>query len=213
MDSHSFEQVTLIEHPVISRDLTILRDKTTARTDFRAAIKRIAIILAYNALKELPLRSLEVETPIRETTGYDIDQEIFVVPILRAGLSLTDALLQFIPDAKVGHLGMYRDEETHEPVDYYSNIPNGVEDALVLVVDPMLATGGSADDALTFLKKQGAQHLRFISLISAPEGLQRLQQKHPDVQVITSAIDEKLNDDAFIVPGLGDAGDRYFGTT
>ncbi len=213
MDSHSFEQVTLIEHPVISRDLTILRDKTTARTDFRAAIKRIAIILAYNALKELPLRSLEVETPIRETTGYDIDQEIFVVPILRAGLSLTDALLQFIPDAKVGHLGMYRDEETHEPVDYYSNIPDGVEDALVLVVDPMLATGGSADDALTFLKKQGAQHLRFISLISAPEGLQRLQQKHPDVQVITSAIDEKLNDDAFIVPGLGDAGDRYFGTT
>jgi len=209
----NFEHVTLIEHPVISRDLTILRDVDTPTADFRSAMKRIAIILAYHALKELPLRSFQVQTPIHETTGYDIDQEVFVVPILRAGLSLTDALLQFIPDAKVGHLGMYRDEETLEPVDYYSNIPNGVEDAMVLVVDPMLATGGSADDALTYLRKQGAQHMRFISLISAPEGLQRLQKKHPNVHIITSAIDEKLNDDAYIVPGLGDAGDRYFGTT
>lgn len=213
MASHSFEQVTLIEHPVIARDLTILRDINTSTAQFRPAIKRIAIILAYHALKKLPLRSFDVETPIEKTTGYDIDQEVFVVPILRAGLSLTEALLQFIPDAKVGHLGMYRDEETHEPVDYYSNIPKGVEDAKVLVVDPMLATGGSADDALTFLRDKGAQHLRFISLISAPEGLERLQEKHPDVHIITAAIDEKLNDDAFIVPGLGDAGDRYFGTT
>lgn len=209
----AFDDVTLIEHPVISRDLTILRDVNTSMAEFRQAIKRIAIILAYNALKELPLRSFDVETPIGQTTGYDIDQEIMVVPILRAGLSLTNALLQFIPDATVGHLGMYRDEETHEPVDYYSNIPEGVKEAMVLVVDPMLATGGSADDALSFLKKKGAQHLRFISLISAPEGLKRLQKKHPDVHIITSAIDEKLNDDAFIVPGLGDAGDRYFGTT
>lgn len=209
----AFDDVTLIEHPVISRDLTILRDVNTSMAEFRQAIKRIAIILAYNALKELPLRSFDVATPIGQTTGYDIDQEIMVVPILRAGLSLTDALLQFIPDATVGHLGMYRDEETHEPVDYYSNIPEGVKEAMVLVVDPMLATGGSADDALSFLKKKGAQHLRFISLISAPEGLKRLQEKHPDVHIITSAIDEKLNDDAFIVPGLGDAGDRYFGTT
>lgn len=213
MAEHTFDQVTLIQHPVISRDLTILRDINTSIADFRSALKRIAIILAYHALKELPLRSFDVETPIRKTTGYDIDQEIFVVPILRAGLSLTDALMQFIPDARVGHLGMYRDEETHQPVDYYSNIPQGVEDAMVLVVDPMLATGGSADDALSHLKKTGAQHLRFISLISAPEGLQHLEQKHPDVHIITSAIDENLNDDAFIVPGLGDAGDRYFGTT
>lgn len=210
MDS---EQITLIEHPVISRDLTILRDVNTPTAEFRQAIKRIAIILAYHALKELPLRSFDVETPIEKTTGYDIDQEIIVVPILRAGLSLTDALLQFIPDANLGHLGMYRDEETHEPVDYYSNMPEGIKDAMVLVVDPMLATGGSADDALSFVKKQGAQHLRFISLISAPEGLERLQRKHPDVHIITSAIDKKLNNDAFIVPGLGDAGDRYFGTT
>lgn len=213
MTSHSFEQVTLIEHPVISRDLTILRDKRTRTADFRLALKRIGIILAYQALKELPLKEFDIETPIKETTGYDIDQEIIVVPILRAGLGLTDAIIEFIPGAKVGHLGMYRDEDTHEPVDYYSSIPEGIKDAMVLVVDPMLATGGSADDALTFLKKQGAQHLRFVSLISAPEGLNRLNEKHPDVHIITSGIDEKLNDDAFIVPGLGDAGDRYFGTT
>lgn len=213
MADPTLDNVTLIEHPVIARDLTILRDVNTTIADFRLAINRIAVILAYQALKELPLRSFEVETPIQKTTGYDIDQEVFVIPILRAGLSLTNALLQFIPDAKVGHLGMYRDETTHEPVDYYSNIPPGVKEAMVLVVDPMLATGGSADDALSYLKKQGAQHLRFISLISAPEGLKKMEQQHPDVHIITAAIDDQLNDDAFIVPGLGDAGDRYFGTT
>lgn len=212
MATQSFEEVTLIEHPVIARDLTILRDVNTSTSDFRTALKRIAIILAYEALRELPLRSFDVETPIEKTTGYDISQQVFVVPILRAGLTLTDALLQFIPEARVGHLGMYRDEETHQPVDYYSNIPSGIEDAMVLVVDPMLATGGSADDALSHLRDQGARDLRFISLISAPEGLNHLQAEHPDVHVITAAIDEKLNDDAFIVPGLGDAGDRYFGT-
>jgi len=213
MDAESFEKVSLIEHPVINKDLTILRDINTDIAQFRAALKRIAIILAYHALKELPLRSFDVQTPIEKTTGYDIDQQVMVVPILRAGLGLSDALLQFIPDAKVGHLGMERDETTHQPVDYYSNIPEGVEDAMVLVVDPMLATGGSAHDALSFLKKQGAQHLRFVSLICAPEGLRKLEQEHPNVHTITAAIDEKLNDDAFIVPGLGDAGDRYFGTT
>lgn len=208
-----FNNVTLIEHPVISRDLTILRDVNTATADFRSAMKRIATILAYHALKELPLKEFTVTTPLKETTGYDINQKIIVVPILRAGLALTDAILQFIPDAGVGHVGMYRDEQTHQPVDYYSNIPPDIENAMVLVVDPMLATGGSAHDALSFVKKKGAQHLRFISLISAPEGLARLQKEHPDVPIITSAIDEKLNDDAFIVPGLGDAGDRYFDTT
>ncbi|MGD8426138.1 MAG: uracil phosphoribosyltransferase [Balneolaceae bacterium] len=209
----NFENVTLIEHPVISRDLTVLRDVSTKIADFRGALKRIAVMLAYHALMDLPLRSFEIDTPIEKTTGYDIDREIMVIPILRAGLGLSDAILRFVPDAKVGHLGMYRDETTHEPVDYYSNIPDGVENAVVLLVDPMLATGGSADDALSFLKKKGAQHLRFISLICAPEGLQRLEEKHPDVHTITAAIDEKLNDDAYIVPGLGDAGDRYFGTT
>lgn len=209
---HGFEQLTLIEHPVIHRDLTILRNVSTNTADFRGALKRIAVILAYHALKELPLKSFEIKTPIKETTGFDIDQDIIVVPILRAGLGISDALLQFIPDAKVGHLGMYRDENTLQPVDYYSNIPHGIENAMVLVVDPMLATGGSADDALSYLKNAGAQHLRFISLICAPEGLQKINRQHPDVHLITAAIDEKLNDDAFIVPGLGDAGDRYFGT-
>ncbi|HLR26209.1 MAG TPA: uracil phosphoribosyltransferase [Fodinibius sp.] len=213
MDSQQIKHITLIDHPVISRDLTTLRDVHTQTRDFRAALKRIAVILAYHALKELPLKQFEVETPVKKTTGYDIDQDIIVVPILRAGLGLSDALLQFIPDAKVGHLGMERDETTHRPVDYYSKIPAGVEDAMVLVVDPMLATGGSADDALTFMKEKGAQHLRFISLISAPEGLAKIGEKHPEVHTITAAIDDKLNDDAFIVPGLGDAGDRYFGTT
>lgn len=213
MADSNFHNVTLIEHPVVARDLTVLRDVTTNTADFRAALQRIAIILAYHALKDLPIKTFGIETPIKETTGYDIDQDIIVVPILRAGLGLSDALLHFIPDAKMGHLGMYRDETTHQPVDYYSNIPDGIEDALVLVVDPMLATGGSAEDALSFLKKQGAQHLRFISLICAPEGLKNIAERHPDVYTVTAAIDEKLNDDAFIVPGLGDAGDRYFGTT
>lgn len=174
---------------------------------------RIAIILAYFALKDLPLKEVEISTPITSAKGYEINTNIIIVPILRAGLSLVNALLNFIPDASVGHLGMYRDEKTHEPVDYYSNIPSGLDNAIVLLVDPMLATGGSADDAIAFLKRKGANNIRFISLISAPEALQRISTKYPDVSVITAAVDEKLNDDAFIVPGLGDAGDRYFGTT
>ncbi|MFU8813360.1 MAG: uracil phosphoribosyltransferase [Balneolaceae bacterium] len=204
--------VTVIDHPVVARDLTILRQQSTDIVRFRAAMARIATILAYFSLKELPLSTKTIETPITKTVGYDIDTEIIVVPILRAGLSLVDAIINFVPDARVGHLGMYRDEETHEPIDYYSNLPKEIDRGMVLVVDPMLATGGSADDAITYLKDQGAKQIRFISLISAPEGLQRITDTHPDVSIITAAIDEKLNTDAFIVPGLGDAGDRYFGT-
>lgn len=207
------KQVTVIDHPIVARDLSILRQSDTDTAGFRAAMARIATILAYFSLKELPLRKTTIKTPITETQGYEIDTDIIVVPILRAGLSLVDAIINFIPDARVGHLGMYRDETTHEPVDYYSNLPGGLQNAMTLVVDPMLATGGSADDAIGFLKKQGAKNIRFISLISAPEGLERITKKYPDVSIITAAVDEKLNDDAFIVPGLGDAGDRYFGTT
>ncbi len=205
--------VTVIEHPVVARDLSILRDRNTGIEEFRKAMARVATILAYSALKELPLRDNVIETPITKTKGSEIDTEIIIVPILRAGLSLVDAIINFIPDAKVGHLGMYRDETTHEPVDYYSNLPDGISEGLVLLVDPMLATGGSADDAIGFLKKQGAKQVRFISLICAPEGLDRITKKYPDVSIITAAVDEKLNEDAYIVPGLGDAGDRYFGTT
>ncbi|MEX2455881.1 MAG: uracil phosphoribosyltransferase [Balneolaceae bacterium] len=207
------KNITVIEHPVVARDLSILRDKNTGIVEFRKAMVRVATILAYSALKELPLRENVIETPITQTKSFEIDTEIIVVPILRAGLSLVDAIIDFIPDAKVGHLGMYRDETTHEPVDYYSNLPEGVSEGLVLLVDPMLATGGSADDAIGFLKNQGAKQIRFISLICAPEGLERITKKYPDVSIITAAVDEKLNEDAYIVPGLGDAGDRYFGTT
>lgn len=211
--SNQLEKITVIDHPVVARDLTILRKKSTQTEEFRAAMGRIATILAYFALKDLPLRERKIHTPITDSTGYEIDTDIIIVPILRAGLSLVNAIINFIPDAKVGHLGMYRDETTHKPVDYYSKLPDGLKDGLVLLVDPMLATGGSADDAINFLKNKGANKIRFISLICAPEGLKRIQTKYPDVSIITAAVDKKLNDDAFIVPGLGDAGDRYFGTT
>lgn len=208
-----FKNVTLIKHPVIDRDMTILRDKRTNHALFRRVLGRISVILAYHALEDLPLKSKQIETPIEETEGYTLDTEVIAIPILRAGLSMVDAIVQFIPDVKIGHLGMYRDEDTHQPVDYYNNLPSGIEDALVLLVDPMLATGGSANDAITFVKNNGAANLKFVSLISAPEGLERIEQDHPDVPIITASVDRELNDDAFIVPGLGDAGDRYFGTT
>lgn len=213
MTTNNFKNVDLIKHPLVLRDLTLLRDKKTDLTTFRTVMGRMATLLAYHALKNLELEKIDIETPIQGTTGYQLNTEVTVVPILRAGLSLVDAIVHFIPEARIGHLGMYRDEETHKPVDYYSNLPTGIEDALVLLVDPMLATGGSAHDALNFLKDKGASNIRFISLISAPEGLKKLENEHPDVPVITAAIDKKLNENAFIVPGLGDAGDRFFGTT
>ena len=205
-------KLTVINHPVVARDLTILRNRETDTARFRMALGRIATILAYSALKDLPLKEVEITTPVTNTTGYEIDTEIIIVPILRAGLSLVNALLDFIPDASVGHLGMYRDETTHEPVEYYSKLPKNMEDAIVLLVDPMLATGGSAEDAIRILKQKGAKTIRFISLISAPEGVKHIFKVNPDVSIITASLDEKLNSDAYIVPGLGDAGDRYFGT-
>jgi uracil phosphoribosyltransferase len=202
----------VVDHPLIKRDLTILRRKETPVSEFRAAMNRIAIILAYHALDRLPLSQVPIQTPIQSATGSVAATEVVVVPILRAGLSLMDALITFIPDARVGHLGMYRDEKTFEPVDYYSKIPNGVENAYVLVIDPMLATGGSACDAIAFLKKKGAKNIRFICLIAAPEGIEKVSALFPDVSIVAAAVDEKLNEHRFIVPGLGDAGDRYFGT-
>ncbi|MEX0681362.1 MAG: uracil phosphoribosyltransferase [Balneolales bacterium] len=211
MDTIS-NNITVLNHPVVARDLTILRNKNTISPIFRSALNRIAIILAYKSLQGLPLREVEVETPVSKTMGFELDTQVVVVPILRAGLSLVDAVTQFIPEAKIGHLGMYRDKTTHQPVDYYSNIPRNIANDFVLLVDPMLATGGSVTDAVTLLKSKGARNIRFMCLISAPEGLQRLQEIHPDVSIITAAIDERLDDNAFIVPGLGDAGDRIFGT-
>lgn len=207
-----FSNVTLVDHPVIARDITTLRDKSTSTSLFRYALERISIILAYHSLKNLPLKEVSVTTPIKITKGFELDTGIIIMPILRAGLGLVDSILRFIPEAKIGHLGMYRDEKTHMPVDYYSKIPNGIENDCVLLVDPMLATGGSACDSISYLKSKGARHIRFMCVISAPEGLNHVQNEHPDIPIITAAIDEQLNDDAFIVPGLGDAGDRIFGT-
>ena len=206
------ENVSVINHPVVDRYLTYLRDKNTNTALFRRAMSNIGIILAYHALNDLKLDETKVETPIQKTTGFEPGQEVVVIPILRAGLSLVDGIINFMPEAKVGHVGVYRDEETHQPVNYYDNLPSGLDKALNLVVDPMLATGGSGSHALKFLKENGAKQIRFVSLIAAPEGIERLQTEHPDVPIITAAIDEKLNENAYIVPGLGDAGDRYFGT-
>jgi uracil phosphoribosyltransferase len=207
------DNVSVINHPVVDRYLTYLRDKNTNTALFRRAMSNIGIILAYHALNDLKLDEITIETPIQPTVGFKPAQDVVVIPILRAGLSLVDGIINFMPEAKVGHVGVYRDEETHQPVNYYDNLPSGLDKALTLVVDPMLATGGSASHALKFLKEHGAQHIRFVSLIAAPEGIKRLQIEHADIPIITAAIDEKLNNKAYIVPGLGDAGDRYFGTT
>lgn len=206
------ENVLVVKHPVIDRYLTYLRDKTTNTAIFRRAMSNIGSVLAYHGLADLKLKEIEIETPIMPTKGYIPAQEVVVIPILRAGLSLVDGIINFMPEAKVGHVGVYRDESTHQPVNYYDNLPSGITSALNIVVDPMLATGGSGSHALTFLKQNGAKDIRFVCLIAAPEGIERLQNDHPDVPIITAAIDEKLNENAYIVPGLGDAGDRYFGT-
>lgn len=212
MTDPRFKNLTIVQHPVIDRDLTFLRNRNTETSTFRRVLERVSIILAYHALSDLKVKSKEVETPIQKTNGFELDEQVIVIPILRAGLGLVDSVIRFIPDAKIGHLGMYRDEETKQPIDYYSNIPKGIEEAYVLLVDPMLATGGSACDALGFLTENGATNIHFMSLIAAPEGIARVEKEYPGVQIITAALDEKLNDDAFIVPGLGDAGDRIFGT-
>lgn len=210
----SSRQVIVVEHPVVARDLTILRDVTTPSAVFRPVLNRLATILAYHALDKLPLKSVDVQTPMQVTTGYIIDTGITVVPILRAGLGLVDAITQFIPDARIGHLGIYRDKKTHKPVEYYINLPKvGLERDTILLVDPMLATGGSAIDAIRYLKQQGAKTIRFMCLIAAPEGVEAVHNEHEDVPIITASIDERLNEDAYILPGLGDAGDRIFGTT
>lgn len=204
--------LTLIDHPLLKRDLTVLRDRKTPHGRFRSTVSDAAAILAYEAMRGLTLREKTIETPLEETTGYEIAEEVIVVPILRAGLGLVDGFVRFIPEARVGHLGMQRDERTKEPVDYYSNLPVGLKEAHVFVVDPMLATGGSATYALSRLKEHGAQHFTFACLVAAPEGVRALEEAHPEVPVVAAALDRELDENAFIRPGLGDAGDRIFGT-
>lgn len=206
------QDITIVDHPVLKRDLTILRRKETPHGEFRATVSDAAAILAYEAMRNIDLETVSIETPMEATNGYAIEKEMIVVPIMRAGLGMVDGFVRFLPEARVGHLGMQRDEETYRPIDYYSNLPEGIDSARVFVVDPMLATGGSASFALDHLKEHGATDLTFACLVAAPEGIARLQDEHPDVAIVAATLDRELDDNAFIRPGLGDAGDRIFGT-
>ena len=202
-----------IKHPLIEHKLTYLRDKNTDTKTFREKLNEIAKLMIYETTKDLELEEIEVETPIQKTKGYVLkDKAIAVVPILRAGLGMVDGILSLIPTAKVGHIGVYRDEETMKPVYYYCKLPLDIKDRKVILVDPMLATGGSAIYAIDYLKNEGVKNITFMCLISAPEGIAKVQEAHPDVDIYTAKIDEKLNEKCYIVPGLGDCGDRIFGT-
>ena len=203
--------LTVVDHPILRRLLTTLRDKSTPHGDFRRALSDVSAILAYEALRDLPTAPVAVETPLETTEGFRLAQDVVVVPVLRAGLGMADGFVRFVPEARIGHLGMYRDEQTKRPVDYYASIPP-MENARVFVVDPMLATGGSAAGAVQHLKRRGARDVRLVCLVAAPEGVKRLAEYHPDVRVVTAALDRELDEHAYIRPGLGDAGDRIFGT-
>ena len=198
---------------MIQHKLGIMRDIHTGSKDFRELLKEISLLMGYEVTRDLPLEPIEIETPMRKMTARVVSgKKLAIVPILRAGLGMVDGLLTLLPVAKVGHIGLYRDETTHKPVSYYCKMPIDIDQRLVIVTDPMLATGGSASDALTMLKNLGCRHLRLMCLVAAPEGVKKLQQDHPDVDIYTAALDEELNSDAYILPGLGDAGDRIFGT-
>ncbi|MGE5364713.1 MAG: uracil phosphoribosyltransferase [Bacteroidota bacterium] len=206
------ENFNLVNHPLLKRDLTILRDKVSDHHTFRTALNRIASLLAYEMSKELSLSCFEVETPLEKTEGYRLSQEVVLVPVLRAGLSMVSSFLEIIPEAKVGHIGIQRNEITLEPVDYYYKTPKGLDEAKVILLDPMLATGGSSSAALNFLKKRGAQKLVFVCLVASPQGVERIAKDHPDVKIYCASLDRELNEKGYILPGLGDAGDRTFGT-
>ncbi len=207
------EMLHVIDHPLIQHKLTIMRDKATGAKDFRELLEEISRLLGYEVTRDLPLRDVEIETPLVKMTGKVIaGKTLAIVPILRAGLGMVDGLLSLVPTAKVGHIGLYRDPETHKPVEYYCKLPDDIQNRLIIVTDPMLATGGSAVDAVRMLKEKGCSDIRLMCLVAAPEGVKAFNEAHPEVPVFTASLDEKLNDHAYIVPGLGDAGDRIFGT-
>ena len=202
-----------LNHPLIKHKISILRDKKTTTKEFRELIGEISMILCYEAFKNAPLEEKEVETPIAKTKGYILNENKYAfVPILRAGMGMVDGVLSVIPGAKIGHIGLYRNEETLEPVEYYFKVPDGIEDKEVILLDPMLATGGSGIDAISQIKARGVKNIKFLSIIAAPEGLEKMKEAHPDVQIYCATIDEHLNENGYIVPGLGDAGDRIYGT-
>jgi len=206
-------ELHIIDHPLIQHKLSIMRNKKTGSKDFRELLSEIAMLMGYEITRDLPLEDVVIETPICKMTAKTIaGKKLAVVPILRAGLGMVDGLLKLVPVAKVGHIGLYRDPETHNPVEYYCKLPADIEDRIVILVDPMLATGGSACDALTMLKKHGCKNIKFMALVGCPEGAKRVMEQHPDVDIFIAAMDERLNEHCYIVPGLGDAGDRIFGT-
>ncbi|MEE6727277.1 uracil phosphoribosyltransferase [Pediococcus acidilactici] len=203
----------VLDHPLIQHKLTLIRDKNCSTKEFREIVNEISTLMAYEVSRDMPLEDVEIETPIGKSIQKQISgKKVAIVPILRAGLGMVDGMAELLPVARIGHIGMYRDEETLKPTEYFVKLPSDISDRQVFVVDPMLATGGSAIMAVDALKKRGAKDIRFCSLVAAPEGVKALQEAHPDIDIYTAALDEKLNEDGYVVPGLGDAGDRLFGT-
>ncbi len=208
-----YSNVTIIEHPLVKHKISILRDKHTGTNEFRKLVAEIAMLMGYEALRDLPLEDVEIETPIETCmTPMITGRKLAIVPILRAGLGMVDGLLSLSPTAKVGHIGMYRDETTHQPKEYFCKLPEPIEERMIIVTDPMLATGGSAVDAVNQIKKHGGKKIKFMAIIAAPEGMKKLAETHPDVDIYIGQLDRCLNENAYICPGLGDAGDRIFGT-
>lgn len=205
--------VNIINHPLVKHKITLMRDEKTGTREFRILVEEVAMLMGYEAMRDLPTEDVEVKTPITtRKLPMLCGKKLAIVPILRAGLGMVSGLLALVPSAKVGHIGLYRDEVTHEPHEYYCKLPERINERLVIVCDPMLATGGSAIQAVDFLKDKGCKNIKFMCIIAAPEGLDALRNAHPDIDIYVGNLDEKLNEDAYIVPGLGDAGDRIFGT-
>ena len=207
------EKVHILDHPLVKHKLAILRDEKTGVRDFRAVVSEIATLMCYEATRDLPTQEVEIKTPVA-TAKFEVlaGKKLAIVPILRAGLGMVDGILTLIPSAKVGHIGLYRDPNTLEPVEYYCKMPSDIAERDVIILDPMLATGGSASAAIQFMKGYGCRNIKMMNIIAAPEGIERIRKDHPDVEIYCAALDEKLNDHGYIVPGLGDAGDRIFGT-
>ncbi len=206
-------KVVVLDHPLIKHKVTLLRDVNTGTNEFRSLVSEVAMLMAYEVTRDLELQEIKVQTPVQEAVGYQLSgKKLGLVPILRAGLGMVEGMVSILPSAKVGHIGLYRDPATLKPVEYYCKLPTDVSERDIFLLDPMLATGGSAMDAITLLKEKGCKSIRLINLIAAPEGVKAVQEAHPDVDIYIAALDEGLNEHAYIIPGLGDAGDRLFGT-
>ncbi len=213
MNYKNYDNVYVMDHPLIKHKISLLRNKDTGTQEFRSLVEEIATLEGFVALRDLPLKDVEVETPIEKCMTPMIDgKKLAIVPILRAGLGMVNGIHSLVPSAKVGHIGLYRDPETHEPHEYYCKLPDPIEQRLIVVLDPMLATGGSGCAALDFIKQHGGNHIKFMCIIAAPEGIEKLHKSHPDVEIYVGNVDRCLNENAYIMPGLGDAGDRIFGT-